>query len=429
MNTGTKVLIAVVIVGVLGAATVMQLQNASEGGTEVRAEEVVRRSLVSTVTTSGNIRAGRTVDISSDVVGRVTRLHIREGEAVEAGDTLLQIDPAQFNAAVSRNEASLSQARSQVAQQQATLDRAQREYDRLRGLFSADSQLVSRQELENALTDVEVADRQLESLNFGVEQASAALEEAQENLSKTIIRSPMRGTVTRLSIEEGETAVMGTMNNPGSLLLTISELSTVEAVVQVDETDIPKISLGDSAVVELDAFPDLFMAGRVTEIGNSAIQSPTSAASAGQSVSIDFEVVITLDNPIGGIRPDLSATADIVTEVRTDALSIPIIALTVRDEEGLVLRDESTSSQTEGPEQQQAGPALRPEDTDVEGVFVIRDGQVDFVPVEVGITGLEYFEVLSGLEEGDVVVSGPYQTIRTLLEGDRVRISDDSSDS
>jgi HlyD family secretion protein len=211
------------------------------------------------------------------------------------------------------------------------------------------------------------------------------------------------------------------MNNPGSLVLTISELSQVEAVLEVDETDIPYIALGDSTVLELDAFPDRLFSGVVTEIGNSAIRPPASSAGSGQAAAIDFEVVITMDDPPSGIRPDLSATADIITATRKDALSVPIIALTVRSEDEVEEGVGSAPDQAEEDDARSGGPLSRPEDTDIEGVFIVESGQVRFVPVEIGITGQEHFEVLKGINPGDTIVAGPYQQIRDLVNGDRVQ--------
>jgi HlyD family secretion protein len=193
-------------------------------------------------------------------------------------------------------------------------------------------------------------------------------------------------------------------------VLTISDLAVVEAVVQVDETDVPEISLQDSASVSIDAFPQLEFAGRITEIGNSAIQPPSSQSS-NQQAAIDFEVVVTLTGPPVELRPDLSATAEIVTETRHDALSIPIIALTVRDRSAI----DSAAVDEAGADE---------EFDDVEGVFVVEDGMVQFRPIEVGIAGVEYFEVISGLEEGETVVAGPYQVIRQLQPGDAVQEAD-----
>lgn len=428
MNERTKVLIAIVVVAVIGGATALTLSRNRDRGVPVRLEVVARRDLVQTVTASGNIRAGRVVDISSEVSARVIELSVQEGDDVTAGQVLLRLDPTQFLASVSRTEASLNQARSQVRQQEANVERVTRDLQRLQDLYDNDSLLVARQLLDNAETDVELASRQFESLRFGVDQAVASLEEANELLSKTVSRAPMSGKVTRLNVEEGETVMVGTMNNPGTVILTISELSRVEAVLEVDETDIPYIALGDSTILELDAFPGRLFSGVVTEIGNSAIRPPASTAGSGQAAAIDFEVVVTMIDPPGGIRPDLSATADIITATRKNAFSVPIIALTVRaaGEEGAATSGADSQDEEDG---QSGGPLSRPQNDDMEGVFVVEAGQVRFVPVGIGITGQEHFEVLSGVEEGDTIVAGPYQQIRDLVDGDRVHEEDEDDDS
>ncbi len=424
MTTNRRMLIGVAAVAVLGSGAGLFAWQRRDRGVEVRLEEVIRRDLVETVTASGNIRAGRVVDISSDVSARVRTLLVEEGDDVEAGDLLLRLDPTQFEAAVSRARASLNQAQAQERQQQAALERARRDHERLRSLFETDSVLVARQQLDDAATEMELALRQLEALQFAVAEAEASLEESRELLSKTVFTAPISGKVTRLSVEEGETVIVGTMNNPGSLVLTISELSRVEAVVEVDETDIPYIEVGDSTVLELDAFPDRLFSGTVTEIGNSAIRPPASTAGTGQSAAIDFEVVITMDDPPGGVRPDLSATADIVTATRYAAISVPIIALTVRAE------DEGGEGGGDAPEDDEdefradeapRGPVGRARENDVEGVFVVVDRTVTFTPVEIGIAGQEHFEVLNGLTVGDTIVAGPYQEIRQLSNDDAVR--------
>lgn len=412
MSRGRKIVIGIAVVLLVGAAASVAVTRARDGGVEVRMDTAERRDLVATVTASGNIRARRSSDISSDVSGRIVELLVEEGDKVQADQLLLRLDQTQFQAAVGRAEAALSQTRAQAAQQRASLEQASREYERISRLWARDSTLVSRQQFDDAETGVKVAESLLQAAEHGVEQAEAALEEARDRLSKTTIRAPISGTVSRLNVDLGETVVVGTMNNPGSLILTISDLSVVEAVMEVDETDVPEISLGDSAVVEIDAFPNREFSGRVTKIGSSAIRPPETFSGSGQTATIDFEVVITLDAPPSEIRPDLSASADVVTEVRKDALSVPIIALTVRDRDDVLeaLDDSVTIPAADGEETQ-----------DVEGVFVVKEGTARFVPVGVGIAGEEHFEILSGLEPGDTVVSGPYQRIRELAFGAKVK--------
>ncbi len=427
MTKRGKIIVGVALVLVLGSATVISILQGGNGrGLEVRMEEVQNRDLVATVTASGNVRARRAVDISADVMGRIIELNVEEGDDVTEGTVLLRIDPSQLEAAVSRAQATLSQARAQAAQQRANLLRSDRDNTRMASLWARDSTLVSRQQVEDAATNLEVAQALFEAAEFGVSQADAALEESQDQLAKTIITAPMSGKVTRLNVEAGETVVLGTMNNPGSLILTISDLSVVEAVMEVDETDVPEIALGDSAILELDAFPDRTFSGRVTEIGNSAIRPPSQTAGTGQTAAIDFEVVITLDDPGLQLRPDLSATADIITATRTGVASIPIISLTVREPEGDSVSggaelDEQPSNVQQ--EQRPEGPVARSQQAqDIEGVFIVREGLAYFTPVEIGITGQEYFEVISGIQVGDTVVAGPYQRIRELKDEDPVRL-------
>lgn len=429
MRTRNKAIVGAGIVGVIVVAGVLGSNGTRANGIEARMEAVENRDLVATVTASGNVRARRKVDISSDVSARVTELLIQEGEDVRQGQILLRLDPTRLQAILNRNQATLLQSRAQVAQSQANFARAQREARRLAELRDRDSLLVSRQDLENALTDEEVQRSLLESSEYGVRQAQAAVEEAEEELAKTIIRAPMSGRVTRLNVEEGETVIVGTMNNPGSLVLTVSDLSVMEVVLEVDETDMPEIALGDSAMVELDAFPDREFHGVVSEIGNSAIRSPSAAAGTGTTPTIDFEVVVTLqEDPEVELRPDLSATADLVTATRTDQPAIPIIALTVRELEPDSARtagvEVAEMSGEDGDDGSSAGKV------EVEGVYVVSEGRVTFRPVEVGIAGQEYFEVVSGVTAGDTVVSGPYQAVRSLSDGDRIQgVSEEADDA
>jgi HlyD family secretion protein len=411
MSSRKKLLIAVGAVVVIGALGALSLRGRGEKGVEVRTEQVGRRDLVSVVTASGKIEPVRKVDISADISGRVVQVLVQEGQMVNRGDLLIRIDPSAFAANVRRAEASVSQSRAREAQARSQLAQSRSALERAEQLSTGD-QLISRAELDQARTQAQVAEGELQAARFGVSQADAALSEARDQASKTTIAAPMSGRVTRLNIEEGETAVVGTMNNPGSLLLTIADLSTMQATVKVDETDVPGITAGDSASVRIDAFPGQTFPGRVTRIGNSSIQPTTGAQ--GSEETVDYEVEITLDTPPADLRPDLSATAEIVTETRGNALAVPIIALTVRDPEGKKLR---ASDEEEAPGQAQgASRTARAQQRlqEVEGVFVVREGKAVFVPVEVGIAGDRYFEVIKGLRGGETVVSGTYQAIREL---------------
>lgn len=418
MSPKAKIGIVIALVIVVGLIGAMSMRGGNRGGTAVRVETVGERDLVATVTANGWIRPRRSVDIQADLMGRITELWVREGDSVKVGQVLLQIDPTEYQAAVSRARAGVSEAEARLAQSRANLLQAERALDRTRAIAERDSNLVSPQELEDAITQAEVSRALHEAAGHGVAMARAALREAEDRLAKTTIRAPIDGIVTRLNVEEGETAIVGTMNNPGSLLLTISDLSVMEAVVRVDETDVPALSLGDSADIWIDAFPRQTFTGKVTEIAHSSVvqrRNTAAAAPGGQGQAIDFEIVVTLDSPPTQLRPDLSATAQIVSATREDALSIPIIALTVRDRKDVVPlpQEDSTAS---------AAAAAAASGKDQEGVFVVRDGKAHFVPVEVGIAGAEHFEVISGLAKGDSVVAGPYEAIRNLKDGQAIRV-------
>lgn len=412
MSTRRKVLVGAGVVLLLGVLIFRALRADRGDVVEVRAEEVGHRDLVAHVTATGHIEPRRSVQIQSDISGRIVRLTVEEGQDVEEGDLLLEIDPTQYRAAVRQARARLSEARSRQAQARADYLQARREWERMEKLQERTPDLVTAQEAEQARTRAEVREAELEAAEHSVDQAEAALEEAQDRLDKTVIRAPMSGQITRLNVEQGETAIVGTMNNPGSLLLTIADLSTMEAVVEVDETDVTRVSAGDSASVEIDAFPDRAFAGRVTKIGNSSMQ-PRTGAGAGQDDAVDFEVRVLLDDPPAGIRPDLSATADIITARRPDALSIPIISLTLQDT--VDLGEGWRGSAT-------ADPTL--DRGVVEGVFVVEGDEARFRPVRVGIAGNSYFEVTEGLTPGDTVVSGTYQAVRDLRHGDRVELTE-----
>lgn len=416
MERRTKVIIAVIAAVSISGATVAGVAARGEETVGVRTAQVERRDLESMVRASGWIQPRLAVDVQSDIMGRVTGLYVREGDRVQKGQVLLRIDPTQYEGSVALARAGVSEALAREAQARASLIQAEQAFTRAREMLSRDSLLISPQQYEEAETQARVQKALHEAALHGVEIARAQLGQAQDQLAKSVIRSPIEGVVTRLNIEEGETAIVGTMNNPGSLLLTVSDLSVMETVVRVDETDVPTIELGDSAVIMIDAFPRQKFTGRVTEIGHSSTMPPGVHGTAGQqSQAVDFEIVVTLDAPPPALRPDLSATAEIVTDQRPSALAIPIIALTVREKKDL------EPLENEQEEARDAAAALA-DDEDVEGVFVIREGRARFTPVEIGITGREHFEVVSGLVEADSVVAGPYEAVRKLNDGAMLRV-------
>ena len=259
--SGRKKLI-IAAVGVIAIVAVIGLNaTRGDGSTSVRLEAVEHRTLVATVTASGQIEPTRKVDISADITGRIISLPVEEGDWVEAGQLLVRIDPSQYEAGVARSQASVASAQASALQTRANRDQSERALNRSLELNQLDSTLVSEEQLETAQTNFEVATAIANSSEHQVEQARAMLQEAQEQLDKTILRAPMAGQVTRLAVEEGEVAVPGTFSRETGLLMTVSDLSVIQVNVRVDETDVVRLHVGDSTDIEIDAYPDTSFTG------------------------------------------------------------------------------------------------------------------------------------------------------------------------
>ena len=393
---------------VLVLAVVLSTAARRERAAQVRLEPVGKKSLVATVTASGRIVPKSAVDISADITGRIVTIPVKEGQMVTRGTLLLRIDPSQYEAGVARAQAMLSSAEASALQARANRDQAKRALDRANTLKETAPNLVSAEQMEQAQTQYDVAEALANSAEHQVSQARAGLREAQDALAKTVLRSPIVGQVTRVAVEEGEVAVPGTFSRETGLLMTVSDLSVIIVKVQVDETDVVRLHMGDSADITIDAFPDTSFSGRVSKVSQSAILAAAAAQASGTADrAVDYDVEVTLDRPPPDIRPDLSATAKIITATRDSALSIPIIALTVR-EHTPISSETAPADTTDGKKE-------------TEGVFVVRGGVAQFQPVKVGIAGEEHFEVLTGLATGDSIVAGPYQAIRDLKDSSRVR--------
>jgi HlyD family secretion protein len=414
MSRRTKIwLVSALVVLVVGGVVAFRINQKRNAGTEVRLERVTRRDLVSSVTSCGKIEAKTSVDISADITGRIIDIAVREGDLVKRGQFLLQIDPAQYQAAVARAEGVVASTEATLIQMRATRDQAQRAWNRSRQLTELGDNLIAPETAEQSKTAYDVAEANYQSTRAQLEQARAGLQEAKDNLAKTRLTSPISGRVVRLAVEEGEVAVPGTFSRETGLLMTIADLSVILAKVQVDETEVVRLRQNDSVEVTIDAYQDTTFWGRVTEISHSAKLTPTETASGSTDRAVDFDVEITLRNPPADIRPDLSCTARIITDTRSRALSIPIIALTVRDHEKI-------PSEAEGAPQVDTLRA-RFKKREAEGVFVVRNGIATFRPVRTGVAGEDYFEVIDGVREGETIVGGTYQAIRDLKDGDKVR--------
>jgi HlyD family secretion protein len=411
----------------------------------VTVEAIRMRDLEAIVSASGKIQPKRQVNISATTMGRVTRLAVQEGQRVKAGQFLLEIDPRSLAGQMERGEASVAAARSAlqqattaVDQARANLELAQQTLKRQQDL--AKDGLTPREALERAQNDVIVRETDLKARQQEVQtreqqirQEQAALATTQYNLSQVTIASPMDGIVTRRNIEEGENVVVGTMNNAGTVLLTVADMSEIQAEIEVDETDIPNVTIGQPAIITIDAVPDRMFKGRVTDIGNSPIQTAAQTNNAaGQRQATNFKVVVTIDDPVPDVRPGFTCTAEITTATRKNATAVPIQSLTVRellfDSAGKLIHEPPPPLQrrwfgapapTAPQPPPEPGPGQRRDET--EGVFVMRDGKAVFQPVKVGIAGERYFEVLSGLNAGDQVITGPFDSVRQIADGSAVQ--------
>lgn len=419
MSRRTKlVTLVTVIVVVVGGIFALAAAKKNNRAVDVKLDKVARRDLVAAVTASGQIEAKTSVDVTADITGRIISIGVKEGDMVKKGQFILQIDPTQYQAALSQARALLSSSEAALVQNRANRDQAQRSLDRAKELQKSGNSLISTEQVEQAQTAYDVSVANYNSADAQVAQNRANVDRAQSDLDRSRIYSPMDGRVTRLPVEVGEVAVPATFSKDNALLATVADLGTILAKVKVDETDVVRINIGDSVVVNIDAFPDTSFTGRVTKISNSATLTSGAITNGTADKAVDFEIEVTLDHPPADIRPDLSATARIVTDVRKQALSVPIIALTVRQRT-------ATPNESAAPRPAQGAKApsdtahLKPKDT--EGVFVVNNGVATFRPVKVGIAGDEYFEVLDGVKEGETIVAGTYQAIRDLKDSSRVR--------
>lgn len=386
-----KPLIFAAVLAVLALIVILNMQSQREKSLKVTIEEAARRDLTSFISASGEVKPKKSVNISAHIMGRIVKIGVEEGEYVKEGDFLLKLEATQYEANADRDRSYIRTLEAELIKSEATLKKDENYFNRQKRLY--DEQLISREEMETARAQYDISQAQHDSITYQIKQAEASLRSTLDDLEKTTFYSPIDGIITSLQVEEGEIALVGTMNNPGTVLMSIADLSIMEVEVEVDETDVIGTAIGQEAEVRVDAFPERVILGRVTEIGSSALQKVTTSEE-----SKDFKVVITLQDPPPGLKPGLSASADIITSRKTGVLAIPISALVLKDVPG-----------------EEAGD--RRQDTQEEGVFVVEDNRARFVAVEKGIVGELLIEITSGLEEGRTVVVGPYSALRQIKDG------------
>lgn len=415
----TRALILVGILVVIGAVVGVSVTRDSRSKVAVQTDQVARRDLVSIVSASGEVRPKRYVDVGANVSGRIEQLHVREGDTVRQGQVLARIDSTRIEAGLQQAQAALEAARAELDRARADLELSRLAFDRTGQMH--EQELISDQAFDQAQAEQRMKAAAVETQERRIAQQEAAVAQLRDDLEKTTVIAPMDGVVTSLQKEEGEMAI-GAQSFQPTVILTVGDLSVMEAEILIDETDIRDVALGQEATVLVDALRDVEIRGTVTEIGSSAIvRGSTGAASAGGTATNqakDFKVVVTLEDPPPTLRPGLNATADVVTARREGVLAVPIQAVVVRqvDEEGKVI-EARTSEESDAEDL-----AARSRGEEKEGVFVVKEGLAHFQPVETGILGETDIEILSGVEEGQEVVSGSYRTLRTLKNEARLEI-------
>lgn len=445
-----KIFIILGVLLLLGAIVGFTVNQSQKNVVTVQTGKVLKQDISSLVTASGQIKPKTLVNVGANAMGRITHLFVKEGEKVKKNQVLAQLENVQSAADVELNRASLVSAQRDAVAAQAALnladaqskssaadlERSKLDYERYQGLYK--DQLVAKADYDTKKAAYEVAQAthaqdiariaqnqaQLDSANGRITQARASLTRVDDILSKTTYNAPFDGTVTNLPVHEGETVVMGIQNSPGSTLMTVADMSVITAEVQVDETDIVNVKLGQSADVTIDAMPNQTFKGTVTEIGDNAIIRSTgvstSQSTTGNQEAKDFKVVVTLTNPPDNLRPGLSATAKITTGSEHDAVAIPIQALTMRDKNDL----QAEKDKKAGKSVSKTAPVTptKKENNDIQGVFVVKNNKAEFHEVVTGLTGSTEIQVKSGLEPGDEIITGSYKVLKTLRNGAGVKV-------
>lgn len=406
------VIVGVVVVGAIVAIGITN--NMRAGVQAVQLAKVRREDVTARVRAPGKIEPKTRVKISADIMGKIVHLGVKEGDWVRRGQLMLQLDDTQYRALWDQSRAALNTARARLRDTRSTLRTTEANFARQRALF--EQKLLSNAEWDQAQATLESARVAATTAEQDAARAEAAEHAAADNLGKTRFLAPFDGVVSALNVEQGEIVITGTMNNPGTEIMTVSDLSRMQVRADVDETDIVNMRLEQKAKISVDAIPDTTFAGVVTEIGNTAKRSITSTIE-GQT---NFEVVVVFDHKVAEVRPGMTADVDIETGTHAKVLVVPIQAVVVRTQRELERAARKPGERrrvTAAAEDDSAGK----KDKELTGVFVVRDNVARFVPVHTGLAGETMIEVSGDLKVGDTVVSGPYKALRELKPNAKVR--------
>jgi HlyD family secretion protein len=449
-----KIILIVVVVLVLAGIVVGTILHGQASVTKVATGKAMHQDLISVVNGTGQIKPKTYVNIGATAFGRITHLYVKEGDHVKAGTTLATVESVQPQATVEAQRATIASsqtditsyiaaektAEANIAQGKADLEQKKLDYGRAESLYT--EKLIAKQDFDakKAAYDMAVATlaqrqaalaqatAQTDSQRGHMNQAVASQRANFDALDKTVSRAPFDGLVTNVPVREGETVVLGIQNAQGSTLMTLADMSVITAEVKVDETDIVNISLNQPADVTVDAMPGRVFKGHVTEVGDQALLRTTGVATSqsttGTEEAKDFKVVVTLDQTTDELRPGLSATAKITTAHKPNALTIPIQALVQRDPVVEKALAENAGKSSVVSASTSSSPTRKPQP--VQGVYVLhtdhKKTRANFVPITTGVTGATDIEVLSGLKDGDEIVTGRYRILRTLKSGTPVKI-------
>ena len=383
---------------VLAILIVVVLKTNQEKRTKATVEIAKKGKITSIVTATGKVQAQADVEISADVMGRIEELPVKEGQTVKKGQLLVKIDDRSRQMEVAQAKGSLLSAQSAFEKARTDLQREKQLFEK--GLSSQAS--------------IDIAQNLFDQAQAQVQINTALLDQAQDQLDKCTIRSPMDGIVTKLNSEEGENVVIGTMNNAGTVIMVISDLSAIEIEAEVDETDIATVANGQEVKITLDAFPDTTFMGQVIQVGNSA-----TASNFGVSDQVtNFQVKVLILDKVANIKPGMTASVDITTDSRTNALRVPAGAVVMRPEGTGEEKKENVNK--EGGQSDSTGNYAEMEKKEVEGVFICRDGMAKFKPVTTGIRDQQNVEIVTGISEGDSVITGSYRTLRILKQDEPI---------
>ncbi|ARV09441.1 efflux transporter periplasmic adaptor subunit [Winogradskyella sp. PC-19] len=383
---------------------------------QVNTQDVELKEVIETVSATGKIQPEVEVKISSEVSGEILELPFKEGQQVKKGDLLVRVNPDLIQSALSRTQASYQNVKAGLEQAEATLKQAKADYDRSKALF--DKGVISRADWDRAIATYETAQAGKSSAYFGVQSAGASVNEARDNLSRTTIYAPMSGTISLLNVELGE-RVVGTQQMAGTEILRVANLNNMEVEVDVNENDIVKVNIGDTTIVEVDAYLKKEFKGIVTEIANSA--AGTLAADQVTNFKVKVRIIeesyadLTEGKPeaYSPFRPGMTATVDVITDKRESSVAVPISAIVIKT-------DTSSAKKTYGKKIETDVPSSKEEEK-FECVFVNENGVAKLRVVKTGIQDDTNIEIISGLKEGDKIITGPYNMVsKTLKPGDKI---------